>query len=556
VRRFAPLLALFTACVVATPPVPSPAPAEPPPPVSRVVLLSLDGLSADELDARDLPAFKRLEREGLVAKRVIPVTPTQTSVAHVAILTGKEPRQTGIVANRMRAGDGFTVDIEAETLVEAARRSGKRVGAIAFPTVDGRDERRRADFGLVWTRAVTPARLIQLKPEDFQTDWVPPGWTPGTVSRARVEWIVPGHPPLKIDVVRAPGGIAIRRGEEEIPRDADGWFSIAETIDGVLYGSWSRLIDDATLFWGSISRVTAYPESFRRMIEHEAGFPPGPGDPHVDAETFAQQMERQERFYTTAITTAIRRMEFDLLLAYMPIIDQTEHVYRTVEPPRARAYAAADRALGAICALLDPARDAIVVTGDHGLSAADTDVLVNQLVAEWGFGSWEVFASGNVANLYGDDRPDELVARLQASGFFELVTRRTPHMHANNGDIVAYAYPNVGVMTGEGATVSRRTSGQHGGLPAHRQFHTRLYAWGAAIQPGVIPEMAQTEVAPLVAGLLQLPFHGPAARRHDDFDRYRPGVRRGAAAGRHANPESRRGLQHSRTDGGRVSSHR
>jgi hypothetical protein len=521
VRRLAPLLALLAACAIATPQQKLP---------QRVVLLSFDGLSADQLDARraNLPTFSRLQREGMMAKRLIPVTPTQTSVGHVAMLTGKEPDKTGIVANRFRGGDGFTTEIEAETLVEAAKRAGKRVGAIAFPTVDARNERRRADFGLVWTQPLTRSRLIHLS------------------GRARIDWSVPGHTPVPIDVTVHNGTVAIKRGEQELLRDDQGWFAVSQRIEGTLYGSWSRLVnktsDDVTIYWGSISSTQAYPEAFQQLLEREAGFPPGPADAE-DHDTFVQEIERTERYYTTVIATAIREMHFDLLLAYQPFLDRTDHEHPTVDAIRARAYAAADHCLTTITELLDPSRDALIVAGDHALAVAETLVRVDRLLEEWGFGTWQVYTGGSVVLLYGDDRPDELATRLRQSGYFQQVSRRGPDSHPHSGDITAFSYPHISLMSGQqGPAVSKpvRPFGHHGGLATNPVFHSRFYAWGATIHRRMIEQMHQTEIAPYLAALLRISLlspYGPPPDGNRDIDRDRPRIRRGAAGRRDLHPE-------------------
>src|SRR5256886_14631764 len=91
---------LLTACAVSTPP-PAPAPpASPPPPrletsgvSKRVVLVSFDGLGADELQHFGAPSFEAMSAH---AARVVPITPTATSSTHAAILTGATPDKTGI----------------------------------------------------------------------------------------------------------------------------------------------------------------------------------------------------------------------------------------------------------------------------------------------------------------------------------------------------------------------------------------------------------------------------------------------------------------------------
>src|SRR5215210_715851 len=206
-RRALPLLLLsLFACA----PAPQPRVAPPQPQLTatgtphRVVLMSFDGLGADGLAAQTgLPTFDHLARTATTA-RVIPVNPTLTSSTHVSILTGVDPQKHGIVSNWFRLPGtpadqvtrGIETDIDVETIVEAARRQGKRVGAVPFPTLDASTARRTADFGLVWTNSVTEGRILKLTKTDFRREWVPPTWTQrpqrrtsySPVMRARVEW--------------------------------------------------------------------------------------------------------------------------------------------------------------------------------------------------------------------------------------------------------------------------------------------------------------------------------------------------------------------------------
>src|SRR5262249_50631697 len=70
------------------------------------------------------------------------------------------PDATGIVSNTMldrskpfgATVSGFDAPIRADTLWEAARRQGKRVGVIFFPGADGTSPARTADWALNWPR--------------------------------------------------------------------------------------------------------------------------------------------------------------------------------------------------------------------------------------------------------------------------------------------------------------------------------------------------------------------------------------------------------------------
>ena len=533
------VVAVFVACATARAPVLPP----PPPQLTatsteqRVVLLSFDGLGADALAAQsDLPAFAALARDGASA-RVIPVNPTVTSTTHVSILTGAQPNVHGIVANRFhlpgtapeKTAMGLETEIDADTLVESAIRQGKRVGSVPFPTVDGRSPRRRPDFGFAWTSFVTPARILHLGRGDFRREWVPPTWTErpqrrvsfSPIMRARIEWNVPDRVRKDVDLVAydtSNDSVAnydlffIETDERESAPDPRGWFAVsAQTREG-LYGSWSKLLridpslSDVTILWGAVSRTDAWPASFQTMLDSQIGFWPGvPNERLADTDTFIEQMQRLSDFLTHAQVLAIRGMSFDLLLAYQPQVDSTAHNYLGEAKPVRESFVATDRAIAAMRATLDLTRDALIVTGDHGVAAIDTEVRVNRWLADKGFAPrWRAFASGNIAHLYrfaGSDDADAVIAALQATGFFEEIGGRS---HPNSGDVVATARPNVNLtMSDDAPAVTKPASkGQHGALNTHRELHTVLFAAGAGVPRGALGEVLQTRIARFVSQLL------------------------------------------------------
>ncbi len=532
-------------------PVPKPSPvATPAPPrltatgtAQRVVLISFDGLGADALARQSgLAAFDHLAAHGATA-RVIPVSPTVTSTTHVSMITGAEPQRTGVVSNRYHApgtpidqtARGMETDIDVETLVEAARRQGKRVGAVSFPTVDARNARRSADFGLVWSDAMTTGRMIKLTSADFRREWVPPTWSDrphprrsfSPIMRARVEWSAPQKVRADVDIVAYDTTddrlenydlYFVEDGEREITPDAHGWFAISSRTAEGLYGSWSKLLQptsslNLTLYWGPVSRTNAYPDSFRAILDEEAGFWPGSPDERagVDAQTFTEQLARLGDFFTRAQTAAIRHMSFDLLLAYQPVVDGAMHSYLGApegESVIRAAFVAADHTVAEIGGLLDSSRDALIVTGDHGLVPTLRDVRPNRMLADAGFAPrWQAYVSGSVAHFYrfsGDDDSDAVVAMLNASGLFELVEKKTAASHRNSGDIVAIAQPDIDLSASSDAPAVAKadSGGHHGGLNTHRELHPAFLASGAGIPKGDLGEIAQTSIARFVSQLL------------------------------------------------------
>lgn len=551
--KFARLLggiALLAACRTAAPPAPPPAPPSAPAPhtngvAQRVVLMSFDGLSADQVEARGV-----LNGMPLRVKRVIPVEPTQTSSTHTAILTGQPPAKSGIVGNsfhlpgapRTAATRGLDAEIGAETLLDVARRNRKRVGALIFPTIDASNPRRTADFGMRFVKAETPSRIVRLDRGDFHAEWLPPTWGApagrhpsfSPPMRARIEWSVPKKVRQDVDVVAydtTDDGarnydalfVESERGEQAL--GASPWFSIYKRVDDGLYGSWSKLLDadpslnEVTIYWGSINTNDAYPASFEEEVDAEAGFWPGVPDEGnarsgaIDRATFTEQMERFGDYLTRAMGAAIAHEQFDLLLCYQPVIDQVEHPFYPDDAMRTRAYAAMARGVAAASRELDPNRDALLVLGDHGLAPIDTGVRVNRILRDANLDNrWEAFASGgNVVHFYRFGDPDDsaqLVALLTAfknpdgMPVFERVEAKTPEMHPNSGDVVAFSYPRFALITGDGDVFGKASGAQHGGLSSHREYHTTLGARGKGIGAETIEELPQTAIEPFVQRLL------------------------------------------------------
>lgn len=546
------ILLLLTA--IACAPVDAPAPRTAPPPAarrfvpvgqaSRVVLLSLDGLSADGL-TRHMPlrAFDRMQRDGAVA-RVIPVNPTSTSSTHVSMLTGADPQRHGIVGNRFHlpgtpvqaTARGLDTHIDVETIVETARRQGKRVGAVSFPGVDGRNASRRADFGLVWTpMPAIPPRIVTLTRSDFHREWTPPTWTPqplrrrsfSPVMRARVEWVGPERRRADVDIVAydtSDDGVEnfdayfVEADSVELPLDRGAWFAVSRSGPSGRYGSWSKLIRttpslDVTIYWGGVSRTDAYPESFQAMLDAEVGFWPGGPDEasEIDEETFAEQIERLSDFLTRAQTLTIERMEFDLLLAYQGQIDLAAHNFLGYDDGVvAAAFASADRAVASLRDSLDLTRDALIVTGDHGYAPVEREIRMNRLLADLGLaGRWRAWTAGGVAHLYRFGEPDDtasVASRLSATGHFERIDGRQPGSHRNRGDLVVWAAPGTVLSAYDDPPVVAEPGdyGQHGALNTHREMHTVLFAAGAGVPAGSFGELRQTAIARFVATLLAI----------------------------------------------------
>ncbi len=510
---------------------------------ARVVLLSFDGLGANDVEAQKPAAMMHLANEGTFS-RVVPASPSVTSTTHATILTGAERDETGILSNVFhkpgtpptQATRGLETEIGVPTLIDIARGAGKRVGSIPFPTMDGSSPRRTPDWGLLWTRPAVAARTLHLTKNDFHPEWLPPGW--GSLQprhqsfsppmRTRIDQDIPnvGHEHFDLvaydttnDHVRDYDAFYVEHAGTETPLDAHRWFSVETRFPDGLYGSWSKLVsfdpalNEATLFLGSVNRNVGVPASYVRMIDDEVGFWPGSGEEHpVDRQTFLEQMDRLSSYLAKVATLSIQRMPFDLLLAYEPIVDTTEHHYRGVdEAAVALAIADADRSIAAISNAIDPAHDALVVVGDHGSAHVETDVHINRILRNAAFDTrWIPNPTGNVCMFHRTALPDDTAAFIDflrnlttpaGARVFEQVT-----YDATRDDITAFAYPSFAITLREGDpfTSPAENPGQHGGLPTHREYETVLIAWGRGVARETPESLPQRAVAGYVLRLLGL----------------------------------------------------
>src|SRR5438046_62986 len=136
------------------------------------------------------------------------------------------------------------MEIGVDTIVDIARRNGKRVGAIAFPFMDGTSPRRTPDFGIAWTTPVVRSRIVHLTRSDFHSEWLPPAWgapRPRHISfspamRARLAWSVPQVPRIDVDLA------AYDTTDDHVENDDPFWI---ETRSFDLLLAYQPIIDEA-----------------------------------------------------------------------------------------------------------------------------------------------------------------------------------------------------------------------------------------------------------------------------------------------------------------------
>ncbi len=467
------LLALAAACT-ATAPTAGTAPASPVAPARRVVLLSLDGLAATRHREllrqgayRDPAGLAAFENGGYVVEQALPAEPTLTAVSHASIATGAFPALTAIVSNRFHLPgtpitmgvSGFDVPWGAESLWQAFRRQGKRVGVLAFPGCDHTIAARSGDFGMVYVNApfaspqevtLDGAAFAPAAPAAAGTSF-----SPSRRATLSVAFIASGLPATATFTLTALDTTDDGKPNYDtlvVTNDADPsagviarahageWFPIrlrAPHPDGGIrtVGAWCLLqalpadLAAVKIYRGGFFALEAYPREFREALDDAAGFWPGPGDDPALAQgeegrdglrlaDYMAQTERFSEFFTACAKLAVSRERFDLLMLYQPVVDEVEHELLLTDPrqkafSKARSEAAlgavrqafliADRAVGGLARAIDVASDALVVVSDHGMAPVWENVNVNQLLQQAGLaegelvgGKWRVKASSRM----------------------------------------------------------------------------------------------------------------------------------------------------------------
>ncbi|HUM03066.1 MAG TPA: ectonucleotide pyrophosphatase/phosphodiesterase [Thermoanaerobaculia bacterium] len=139
-----------------------------------VLVVSVDGMDQRYLSDCDrlglkIPNLRRLIREGQWSAGVVGVIPTVTWPSHTTIITGVEPAQHGILANRRPATEGGTpywsVDfLKVQTLLDAAHQAGLKTASIHWPvTVGAASDFNLPEYFLKWRGGQVDLRAVSSK---------------------------------------------------------------------------------------------------------------------------------------------------------------------------------------------------------------------------------------------------------------------------------------------------------------------------------------------------------------------------------------------------------
>lgn len=515
----------------------------------------------------------------------MPPTPSLTAVSHITHVTGALPERTGIVSNLFRdftkpfpaTISGFAAAIRAETLWQAARRQGRRVGVMSYPGADANGPERTADWMMTWPGdPLAPGGMRSLPKSAWQAmkaGAAPKSFSPvrrailafGKTSHTAALLAVDGTDDGKVDYDRVlVEGHEVRVGE---------WFPVEVASPAGRTGAWCRLmalapdLSGAEIYLGPLSRSTGFPADWVHTLDEKIGFWPGVPDSTTFGadsnrpELFLEQADRLVDFLTRADLLAVARSDWDLLLIYQPEVDETGHEFLLIDPRQPRftpersarflgfveqSYALADRSLDAIERALRP-DDSLFVTGDHGMTAIWAEISIIDILREAGLVRLDadrkvsasspllpVPASG-IVHIYRNpsagpdviDRAERIVRDFRVAGEspFDRIVRREDAKDLGlrapeSGDLIVLARPGylfAKEARADGALVGERVDyGGHGYRNVYPEIDATLFAAGPGIPHQVVDSIGSWEIAARVAKALGIAPPGTRRDRRDN----------------------------------------
>jgi arylsulfatase A-like enzyme len=226
----------------------------------------------------------------------------------------------------------------------------------------------------------------------------------------------------------------------------------------------------------------------------------------------------------------------NLVLLHLLGVDHFQHVDGREHPTVRQSLAAADRAVGKLVEAARRAgileRTAFVVTADHGFIDIHTSVAPNVWLVQAGLqepqpdrGKWRAtfHCAAAAGFLHLRDANDaEALAAAQAvlaaqppgvQRLYQVIPRDELTRRGAAPDAALALAPEPGiriVCDSRGPALTATHGATHGFLPELPQMHTGFIGWGKAMRAGgVVPQMALSDVAPLVAHLLGLKLAAP-----------------------------------------------
>ena len=463
------------------------------------MLLTFDGASDayvdqlfEENSLSETGFLAQSRKLGHVVEELVPINIANTGPSHAALFSGAAPSVSGYVGQNFatpldalpKGADVFTHIGEAETLVSAARRQGRRVACLTAPGFDNRAVNYSCDYLLNFVQSPRESMVVSLQPAGSANE---SGFGVGPLS-ARAMLLKPANPEssLPVELVNAPFQFFVgdRNAQDMIDFDtlfiqwADGSTGIIEkdqifplrwSEDGVpgTTALWLNRIDPATgqveLYWGQPYKSSAN-EAMHQSIVVKLGPWPGTLDARglhagrISEAGFDALNDYQAKYLMDAVQLMLKQADWDLLLGYFPYLDTVQHKYLMTSPrqldhtdKRERyaakiktAYQKIDGWLGAVIADRHAAGTNFVVASDHGMVPTHSLLAITSLLESWGYKvggdrpELAIYTSGASAHIYinGADRPDGFIDSKRKAAILEDLDARLTALRSPSDDRV------------------------------------------------------------------------------------------------------------------------
>jgi predicted AlkP superfamily pyrophosphatase or phosphodiesterase len=223
----------------------------------------------------------------------------------------------------------------------------------------------------------------------------------------------------------------------------------------------------------------------------------------------------------------------NLMALHFLSLDHMQHEYGREGEAVQKALTLVDSMIGAVMQTVVEAglqsSTAVIVTGDHGFVTTSQSIAPNVLLAQNGLLSKEGWkakfhGAGGASFLYLKDKNDhatvekvkQVLNSLPADQkkLFRIVDRGELDREGANPEVALALSMSKGVSANNALSgplvEKKKKGGTHGYLPDFDEINTGFIAVGAGIEKQkVIRELGVKDIAPLISGLLRLPFTAP-----------------------------------------------